>query len=264
MLAAASALVALASGSAHAQDAGARAPFITTPDEVVARMLTLAGTSPADYVVDLGSGDGRIVIAAARLHGARGLGVDLNDALVRASRQNAERAGVADLVQFEVRDVFEIDLSRATVVTFYLLPSLVDRLQPKLLEELRPGARIVSHAFPMKGWRPDRAERMRISGPHPGQGDESAIFLWIVPAQVRGEWSGADWSLRVQQNFQDVEIEAVAAGRQVPIVRARLEGDLISFSGDGFAYRGRVQGEAIAGELTRDGRASPFAFLRKK
>lgn len=264
MLAAASALAALVPGTLQAQDPDSRAPFITTPEEVVARMLALARTGPSDYVVDLGSGDGRIVIAAARLHGARGFGVDLNSSLVRSSRENAERAGVTNLVQFEVRDVFETDLSHATVVTFYLLPSLVDRLQPKLLAELRPGARIVSHAFPMKGWRPDHAERMRISGPHPGQGDESAIFLWIVPAQVRGEWSGAEWSLRVQQNFQDIEIDAAAAGRPVPIAQARLEGDAISFAGDGFAYRGRVQRDAIVGELTRNGRAAALSFLRNK
>jgi precorrin-6B methylase 2 len=248
----------------QAQDPDVRAPFITTPDEVVVRMLALAGTGSSDYVVDLGSGDGRIVIAAARLHGARGLGVDLNSTLVRTSRENADRAGVASLVQFEVLDVLETDLSRASVVTFYLLPSLIDRLQSKLLEELRPGARIVSHAFPMKGWRPDRSERMRLSRSHPGQGDESAIFLWIVPARARGEWSGADWSLRVQQNFQDIEIDAVAGGRPMPVTRALLEGDAISFSGDGFAYRGRVEREAIVGEMTRDGRTAPVSFLRKK
>lgn len=264
MVAAASAFLALAAAPSRAQDPEARAPFITTPEEVVARMLALAAVGPSDYVVDLGSGDGRIVIAAARLHGARGLGVDLNSTLVRTSRENAQRAGVTHLTQFEVRDVFETDLSRATVITLYLLPSLIDRLQPKLLEEMRPGARIVSHAFPMKGWRPDRAERLRISGPHPGQGDESAIFLWIVPAQVRGEWSGAEWSLRLQQNFQDIEIDASAAGRTVAIARAHLEGDAISFSGEGFAYRGRVEREAIVGELTREGRASPLSFLRKK
>jgi len=263
ILAAAGALAA-AAGPSLAQDAEPPVPFITTPQEVVARMLALARTGSADYVIDLGSGDGRIVIAAARLYGARGFGVDLNHSLVRASRENAERAGVAGLVRFDVQDVLETDLSRATVVTLYLLPSLIDRLQPKLLAELRPGARIVSHAFPMKGWRPDLAERMRLSAPHPGQGDESAIFLWIVPAQARGQWSGADWSLRVQQNFQDIEIDAVAGGRRVPIDEARLEGDSISFSGAGFVYRGKVREDAIVGELTQDGRASPVTFLRKR
>jgi precorrin-6B methylase 2 len=264
MLAVAGALFALVPRPLQAQEQEARAPFITTPGEVVARMLALARTGPSDYVIDLGSGDGRIVIAAARLHGARGLGVDLNSTLVRTSRENAERAGVASLVQFEVRDVLEADLSRATVVTFYLLPSLIDRLQPKLLEELRPGSRIVSHAFPMKGWRPDHAERMRLSNPHPGQGDESAIFLYVVPASVRGVWTGADWTLRVQQNFQELEIDAVALGRPMPVTRAQIEADAVSFSGDGFAYRGRVERDAIIGEMTRDGRTAPVSFLRKK
>lgn len=264
MVAAASVLLALAPGPSRAQEPEAHAPFVTTPEDVVARMLGLAGTGSTDYVIDLGSGDGRIVIAAAKLFGARGLGVDLDGALVRTSRENAERAGVTSLVQFEERDVFATDLSRATVVTLYLLPSLIDRLQPKLLEELRPGARIVSHAFPMKGWKPDRVERVRIVGLHPRQGDESMLFLWIVPAQVRGAWAGADWSLRVQQNFQEIEIDATAAGTPVKVNRARIEGDAISFSGEGFAYRGRVRQDAIVGELARDGRASPLSFLRKK
>ena len=164
--------------AAHAQDPEVRAPFVTTPEDVVERMLALAGTGPADHVVDLGSGDGRIVIAAAKLHGARGLGVDIDSKLVEISRDNARRAGVANLVQFEERDVLLTDLSRATVVTIYLLPSLIDRLQPKLLDELRPGARIVSHAFAMKGWRPDRVEKVRLRSQYLRQGDESMIFLW--------------------------------------------------------------------------------------
>jgi len=264
LILAASALLALAADPLRAQDPEVRAPFVTTPEDVVARMLALAGTGPADYVVDLGSGDGRIVIAAARLHGARALGVDLDGALVRLSRENAERAGVASLVQFEERDVFATDLSRATVVTLYLLPSLIDRLQPKLLEELPAGARIVSHAFPMKGWKPDRIERVRIASVDPRQGGESVIFLWIVPAQVRGAWGGADWTLRVQQNFQEIEIDAEAGGRPVAVTQARIDGDSISFSGEGFAYRGRVRADAIVGELTRNGRASPVSLFRKK
>jgi hypothetical protein len=262
--AAASAFLALAPAASQAQDPEVRAPFVTTPEDVVARMLSLAGTGSSDFVIDLGSGDGRIIIAAAKLHGARGLGVDLDGALVRTSRENAERAGVSALARFEERDVLATDLSPATVVTLYLLPSLIDRLQPKLLDELRPGARIVSHAFAMKGWKPDRAERVRIAGPHPRQGDEATIFLWIVPAQVRGAWSGADWSLRMQQNFQEIEIDAIVAGRPVRVSEARIHGDAISFSGDGFSYRGKVGPDAIAGEMTRAGRAAPMTFLRER
>jgi len=261
--AAAGALIALAPGLSQAQEE-VRAPFVTTPEDVVARMLALAGTSSSDYVIDLGSGDGRIVIAAAKLHGARAFGVDLDDSLVRKSRENAEQAGVASLVQFEQRDVLATDLSRATVVTLYLLPWLLDRLQPKLLDELRPGTRIVSHAFAMKGWKPDRVERVRIGPPHPRQGDEATLYLWIVPAQVRGAWAGGDWSLRVQQNFQEIEIDAVAAGRPVPVSHARLEGASLSFSGDGFSFRGKLVNDAIVGDLTRGGASMPVTLLRKK
>ncbi|HEV8095632.1 MAG TPA: 50S ribosomal protein L11 methyltransferase [Burkholderiales bacterium] len=258
---AAALLVALA---AHAQDPEVRAPFITTPEDVVERMLALAGTGPADHVVDLGSGDGRIVIAAAKLHGARGLGVDIDAKLVEISRDNARRAGVANLVEFEERDVLLTDLSRATVVTIYLLPSLIDRLQPKLLDELRPGARIVSHAFAMKGWKPDRVEKVWLRSPYLRQGDESTIFLWIVPAQARGSWRGGEWSLRVQQNFQEIEIEASAGGRTVPVTEARLEGTAISFSAPGFSFRGQVGPTTIAGEMTRSGRTSPLSFSKER
>jgi SAM-dependent methyltransferase len=248
--------------AAHAQDPEVRAPFITTPEDVVERMLAIAGTGSADLVVDLGSGDGRIVIAAARLHGARGLGVEIDAKLVEISRDNAKRAGVANLVEFQERDVLLSDLSRATVVTIYLLPSLIDRLQPKLLDELRPGARIVSHAFAMKGWKPDRVEKVRLRSPYLRQGDESTIYLWIVPAQARGFWRGGQWSLRVQQNFQEIEIEASAGGRTVPVTEARLEGTSISFSGPAFSFRGQVGPNAIAGEMTRAGRASPLSFSK--
>ena len=249
---------------ARAQDPEVRAPFVTTPEEAVERMLALAGTGPGDYVVDLGSGDGRIVIAAAKLHGAHGLGVDIDSRMVEISRENARRAGVAGLAVFEERDVFATDLSRATVVTIYLLPSLIDRLQPKFLDELRPGARIVSHAFAMKGWRPDRVEQVHIRSPHLRQGDESTIYLWIVPAQARGVWRGGDWRLRVRQNFQEIEVEATAGGRPVPVRQARIEGTAITFSGAGFSFRGRVESTVIAGELLRAGRPSSISFVKSR
>ena len=247
---------------AWAQDPEVRAPFVTTPEDVVERMLALAGTGPADYVIDLGSGDGRIVIAAARLHGARGLGVEIDGKLVQVSRENAKHAGVSSLAQFEERDVLLSDLSRATVVTIYLLPSLIDRLQPKFLDELRPGTRIVSHAFAMKGWKPDRTESVRLRSPHLRQGDESTIFLWIVPAQARGYWRGGEWSLRVHQNFQEIEVEAAAGGRSIPVSEAKLEGSAISFSGPDYSFRGQVGPMSITGEMTRAGKAVPLFFAK--
>jgi SAM-dependent methyltransferase len=256
---AAAAVFALA---ARAQDPEIRAPFITTPEDVVERMLTLAGTGPSDYVIDLGSGDGRIVIAAAKLHGARGLGVDIDAKLVALSRENAKRAGVASLAQFEERDALQTDLSRATVVTLYLLPFLIDQLQPRLLGELRPGSRIVSHSFAMKGWKPDRVENMQVRSPHAQQGDQSTLYLWIVPAQARGFWRSGEWSLRVHQSFQEIEVEASTGGRPINVTSAKIEGNTISFSGPDLAFRGQVGPESINGEMTRAGRATPVSFVR--
>ena len=247
---------------ARAQDPEVRAPFVTTPEDVVERMLALAGTGPADHVIDLGSGDGRIVIAAARLHGARAVGVEIDGKLVEDSRENARRAGVASRVEFEERDVLLTDLSRATVVTIYLLPSLIDRLQPKFLDELRPGTRIVSHAFAMKGWKPDRTESVRLKSAHLRQGDESTIYLWIVPAQARGYWRAGEWSLRVHQNFQEIEVEASAAGQPMPVSAAKLEGNAISFSGPDYSFRGQVGAKSIIGEMTRAGRVTPLSFQK--
>jgi precorrin-6B methylase 2 len=252
----------LAAGAA-AQDVNAPAPFITTPDEVVERMLALAGTGADDFVIDLGSGDGRIVIAAAAKFGARGLGVDIDAKLVALSRDNARQAGVAERAQFEQRDALRTDVSRATVVTVYLLPFLIDQLQPILLEQLRPGARIVTHAFVMKGWKPDRYEFVHLSKSHPGQGDESRVFLWVVPAQARGEWQGSELRLRIYQNFQEIEVEGDERGHVLRVTEAKLEGSAISFSGADFAYRGRVAGSRITGEFTRGGVTAPLVLEKR-
>lgn len=254
-------LAAVAAG-ARAQDDEIRPPFVTTPDEVVERMLALAGTRADDFVMDLGSGDGRIVIAAARKFGARGLGVDIDPKLVALSRENARRAGVEALARFEERDVLATDLAPATVVTIYLLPWLVDRLQPKLMHELSPGARIVAHAFAMKGWKPDRSEHLRVVRPERGQSGESSLFLWTVPAEARGHWRAGDWQLRVHQNFQEIEVEVGAGGAPLAVRAAKLEGRAIGFSGPEFEFRGRVEGSAIQGELTRGGRTEAITFRR--
>jgi hypothetical protein len=261
--AASAALVLGLAAGAAADEVNTPAPFITTPDEVVERMLAIAGTGADDFVIDLGSGDGRIVIAAAKKFGARGLGVDIDARLVRLSRENAQAAGVAERAQFEERDALKTDLTRATVVTVYLLPFLIDQLQPRLREELRPGARVVTHAFAMKGWKPDRIEDVRLSKRHPGQGDESRIFLWVVPAEARGEWQGREMRLRIYQNFQEIEVEGEAFGAPLQVKEAKLEGAAISFSGAGFSYRGRVLTDRIVGELTRGGVAAPLVLQKK-
>ena len=251
------------SGSAVAQESSSGAPFVTTPDEVVAEMLALAGTGRDDYVIDLGSGDGRIVIAAARRFGARGLGVELDEKLVALSRENARGAGVAGRAEFRVQDALQTDLSGASVVTIYLLPQLIKELQPRVLGQMRPGTRVVTHAFYMQSWKPDAMRKVRLSQRHASQGDESMIYLWIVPAQARGAWQAEDWRLRIDQNFQEIEVEAHLGGRPLAVRSATLRGDSIAFSGEGFAFSGRVSGDRIAGQMIRAGAALPIAFSRR-
>ncbi len=242
-----------------------RAPFITTPPEVVARMLQIADTGPRDFVVDLGSGDGRIVIAAAREYGASGLGVELEPELVAKARENARLAGVADRARFEAGDALKADVSQASVVTVYLLPSLLDLLQPRLLAQMRPGARVVTHAFVFKGWQPDRAETVRLSARHEGQGDESRIFMWLIPAQARGTWSApGGWQLRIHQNYQVIEVDATLAGSPLAVDKARLEGKRLTFSGPRIAFGGYVEESGLRGEMERDGRREPLVFERER
>ena len=239
--------LALSLTGAQAEEVEWQVPFITTPEEVVERMLELAGTRADDLVVDLGSGDGRIVIIAARKFGARGLGIELDERLVEKSRDNARAAGVADRVSFVQGDVLTADISKASVVTVYLLPSLIGQLQQRFTGELRPGTRIVSHAFGMTGWTPDRSGTIRLSKSHRGQGDESRLFLWVVPADVRGIWLSEGRRLRIEQDYQKIEVDGVSG---------RLSGNDVFWG----RFRGRVDGERIRGEI--DGK--PLVLTRPK
>ena len=236
-------LILACASPAFADENDWRVPFITTPGDVVERMLELAGTRSDDLVADLGSGDGRIVIAAARKYGARGLGIELDAKLVEVSRENARQAGVSDRVAFVQGDVLEADFSKATVVTVYLLPNLISQLEPRFLGQLKPGTRIVSHSFHMPSWRPDRTVSMRVTQAHPGQGDQSTLFLWIVPADVRGVWQGAGRRVRIEQNYQEIDVDGV---------RGTLAGNAIAWG----KFRGRVEGSRIVGDdgavLTRE------------
>jgi precorrin-6B methylase 2 len=233
--------LALSLTGARAEEVDWQVPFITTPEEVVERMLELAGTRADDLVVDLGSGDGRIVIIAARKFGARGLGIELDQRLVEKSRDNARAAGVADRVSFVQGDVLTADISKASVVTVYLLPGLIGQLQQRFTGELRPGTRIVSHAFGMTGWTPDRSGTIRLSKAHRGQGDESRLFLWVVPADVRGVWQGEGWRLRIEQDYQRIEIEGAQS--------ATLSGANIVWEMKGRRFAGRVDGDRMEGEI---------------
>src|SRR3954470_5003156 len=162
-------------------------PYVPTPQVVVDRMLQMAKVTPQDYLIDLGSGDGRIVITAAKKYGARGFGVDLNPVRIKESTENAAKAGVSEQASFYQRNLFETDFSEATVITMYLLPRVNLDLRPKILA-LKPGTRVVSHDFSMDDWRPDTHVSVESPGRWGGAGGASEIYFWVVPARVAGTW----------------------------------------------------------------------------
>jgi Histone methylation protein DOT1 len=254
--------------AAHAGAQRQDVPYVPTPPNVVDAMLQLAGVGPADYLIDLGSGDGRIVIAAAKKYGARGLGVEIEGSLVSDSRREAQRQGVSDRAEFQERNLFITDLSRATVVTMYLFPQVIMQLRPRLLAELKPGTRVVSHEFDMDNWLPD--ERMKIAVPDKPYGPPfSEIYLWIVPANVAGGWR---WQLDVggwpvayeivlQQTFQMLAGDPVVEGKPARIESGRMRGEEIRFMLTAelggrtlrHEFTGRASGDAISGKVRLDG-----------
>jgi Methyltransferase domain len=219
--------------------------WLPTPDHAVDRMLALARVGPQDLVVDLGSGDGRIPIVAAKRFGARGLGIEFNPDLVAVSRRNARAEGVADRVRFVQADFFATDFRDATVVTLYLLPSLNVKLKPKLLD-MKPGTRVVSHVFRMGDWEPDETLKVRAG----------EVFLWRVPAKVDGRWrvtaaGGVPFELAIAQRFQQLTGRARVGGGSFPLRAAQLSGDEIRFAyadarGVQQAFVGRVAGPRMA------------------
>ena len=203
--------------AACAATAGAleEVPYVTTPDNVTMAMLQMARVNAQDFVIDLGSGDGRIVIAAANKFGARGLGVEIDPSLVKKSRDNAVAAGVADRVEFREEDLFKTDLSVASVVTMYLLPDVNLELRPKLLA-LKPGVRVVSHDWDMGDWTPDRTLTLDVPDKPIGREKVSRVLLWIVPARISGAWCSASRAkgvtLDLDQKFQQVRGALVRGG----------------------------------------------------
>jgi SAM-dependent methyltransferase len=210
------AVLALAAGlgAARAQD---DVPFITTPDNVTLAMLQAAGVTSRDFVIDLGSGDGRIVITAAKHFGARGLGVEIVPELVERSRANARAAGVAARAEFRVQDLFQTDLAAAQVVTMYLLAEVNLQLRPRLLA-LAPGTRIVSHDWGMGDWQPDRSITLDAPDKSIGRDKRSTVHLWTVPAQVQGLWCTAGGALAITQRFQTFSATLSADGAPAPVV----------------------------------------------
>lgn len=248
-------------------------PFVTTPPMVVERMLALAGVTAKDYVVDLGSGDGRIPIAAAKGYGARAMGVEYDPKLVKLSRQNASAQGVADRVTFIEGDLFAVDLSGATVITVYLLPDVNRKLREKLLAELKPGARLVAHDFDMESWRPDQVESFYAPQKNDGRGGTSKLMLWIIPATARGEWHVESGSLpngkaelSVGQNFQAIEGEMVLGEERVTVSKPTLRGTEIRFdvpaASGPLQFAGRIDGNRITGTVRTGEREWPWHATR--
>ena len=247
-------------------DAQTRTPdvqYVPTPNNVVAEMLRLTAVTKKDVVYDLGCGDGRLVIAAAKRYGARGVGIDIDPQRINESRANARQAGVTNRVQFLQQDLFEADIHEATVVTLYLLPKLNVQLRPKLLRDLRPGTRVVSHDFDMAEWQPDRVVRVK------GESRQHSVYYWVIPADVAGVWrvnvpapTGArQYTLRLRQEFQEVRGTISAEGHDIPLTNATLTGDRIRFTmttGDKvkMSFDGRVKGEAMRGSVDVQGGAT--------
>lgn len=216
-------------------------PYVPTPHEAVYRMLEMAHVQPDDYVIDLGSGDGRIVIAAARDWGVkRALGIDIDPERIAEANDGAKKAGVEDLVRFERGNLYEMDFSDVDVLTMYLLPSINLDLRPIILEKLRPGTRVVSHAFDMGDWRPD--EWILVQGRY--------VYKWVVPARVEGQWEitrpdGSRFTVDIKQTYQRIEGMAVIDAHTRPLVFADINGPTLRFSLANEHYTGLVEGERI-------------------
>jgi len=250
---------------AQAQEGRGNVIYVPTPQVVVEAMLKMAKVGAGDFVIDLGSGDGRIVITAAKRHGARGFGVDLDTYLLKIANANAKQEGVADRARFFEQNLFDTDLSQATVITSYLLPSMNEQLRPKLLA-LKPGTRVVAHDYAMGEWDPDDSETLIVPEKTVGDPGKSYIFFWIVPARVAGRWESqvmtagrpAGWQFNFEQNFQLVHGTARAGERDVKLPQFRMAGDQLSFKvevpGAGkpatYQFRGWVKGDAIEGNVT--------------
>jgi methyltransferase family protein len=238
-------------------------PYVPTPQVVVERMLSIAAVKPGDMLIDLGSGDGRLVITAAKEYGAHGFGVEIDPRLVSRSNSEAERAGVADRVKFRRQDLFETDFRDADVLTLYLLPDVNMALRPKILAELRPGTRVVSHDYGMREWQPDAQAKVPAPDKSVGLRKESMVYLWIVPAKVEGTWELAIQGdaraigVSLSQQFQRLSGAVRVTGRSaVPVSDGRLRGEELRlrlpagvYGDDPVELVGRVSGDVIEGRV---------------
>jgi precorrin-6B methylase 2 len=241
-------------------------PYASTPPDVVEKMMEVARVGPGDYVIDLGCGDGRIVIAAAR-KGAMGHGVDLDPERIREARENADKANVNDKVMFVKEDIFETDISQASVITMYLLSTVNEDLRPRLMKQLEPGTRIVSHNFGMEVWEPDEhlilgdsyMDKDNLSIEQQLEKLDHEIFLWYVPAKIEGEWNwqtnGEKFTMQVEQNFQKFYARLNAGKDSLIISNKTLKGKKLSFTasnpenGTHYAFNGKVENKKITGTV---------------
>jgi len=256
--------LALLAPTVGAQDGRGDVVYVPTPQVVVDEMLRMAKVGPADYLIDLGSGDGRIVITAAKKHGARGFGVDLDTYLLKLANASAKKEGVTDRARFIEQNLFETDLSSATVITSYLLPEMNLKLRPKILA-LKPGTRVVAHDYSMGEWDPDDDATLEVPEKTVGDPGKSYIFLWIVPARVAGRWESqlpaggkaAVFDFSFEQHFQLVHGTVRVGERQLKLPQFRMVGEQLSFKLDvpgagkpvSYQFRGWVKGDAIEGNV---------------
>ncbi|MDH7799788.1 MULTISPECIES: class I SAM-dependent methyltransferase [unclassified Beijerinckia] len=219
-------------------------PYVPTPQEVVDRMLDMAKVTGNDFVMDLGCGDGRMLVTAAKKFGTAGFGVDINPERILEANENAKTAGVADKVTFEVRNLFDTPIGKASVLTMYLLPDVNLKLRPRILQEMKPGSRIVSHAFMMGDWEPDQR----------GQVGVRDFYFWVVPAPIEGKWTvreGNDnYTLDLKQKYQTFDGLATVNGAAAKVTGGQLIGDRIRFTlepadGRHRIFLGKVDGDAM-------------------
>ncbi len=241
------------------------APYVPTPQSTVDRMLELAKVGPNDFVIDLGSGDGRIPITAAKRFGARAVGIEIEADLIEKSRFDARWAGVADRVTFKIEDLFTTDLRPATVLTLYLFRELNIQLRPRILEQMKPGTRVVTHDWDMGEWEPD----VSVVSPAPdkpvGLDRNSKVFLWYIPARLEGRWRlettlapGRAATVTLAQTFQRFEGGLDDQGARAEVAGGRARGTALQFSVPGAspwsgAYEGTAEGDELRGEILRNG-----------
>jgi len=266
-------LSALAPAAAWGQEGKGDVIYVPTPQIVVDEMLDMAKVGPNDFLIDLGSGDGRIVITAAKKLGARGFGVDLDPVLIKEARANARREGVADRVQFREENLFRTDLSRATVITSYLLPEMNEKLRPTLMS-LKPGTRVVTHDYDIDGWYPDEEKTISVPEKDVGDPGKSYIFFYIVPAKIAGRWESlvqtggraVIYEFEFDQSFQRVSGDMRVDNQPVRLPLFEMRGERIAFDVDApqgkLRFQGSVNGDTIQGTVTV-GAGKPLPWTAK-